>query len=91
MITSTSLKHPVMQERILNALIEAQEDLIKDGGHGQAYVANSSGKDVLRVDIFKPGVLHAMPAGGVIVYGRKSVDITGMVETALGQKFCELI
>ncbi|MNC31810.1 hypothetical protein D3C76_165420 [compost metagenome] len=91
MITSTSLKHPVMQERILNALIEAQADLKADGGHGQAYIQNSGGKDIMRVDIFKPGVLHNLPAGGVVVYGRKSVDITGMVETALGQKFCELI
>jgi hypothetical protein len=91
MITSTSLKHPVMQERILNGLIEAQEDLKMDGGHGQAYIMNSAGKDVLRIDIFKPGVLRTMPAGGVIVYGRKSVVVTEMVETALGQKFCELI
>lgn len=90
MLTSTSLKHPVMQERILNAVIEAQEDAEKDG-HGRAYIANSSGNNIMRLDVFKPGRVDQFPNGGVIVYGRESANMTATVETALGQKFCELI
>lgn len=90
MITSTSLKHPVMQERILTAVIEAQDNAEKDG-HGRAYIQNSGGNNIMRLDVFKPGRFDHMPNGGVIVYGSESRQITGMVETALGQKFCELI
>ena len=90
MITSTSLKHPVMQERILTAVIEAQDNAEKDG-HGRAYIANSSGNNIMRLDVFKAGVVDHLPAGGVIVYGQQSRQITGIVESALGQKFCELI
>lgn len=90
MITATSLKHPAMQEKILNALIESN-DAAQKVGHGRAYVANSKGNNIMRLDVFTPGQVSWMPNGGVIVYGDNSRQVTGMVETALGQKFCDLI
>ncbi len=90
MITATSLKHPVMQERILTALIESN-DKAQQTGHGRAYIANGKGNNIMRLDVFKPGQVSWLPDGGVIVYGDQSRQVTGMVETALGQKFCDLL
>lgn len=85
MITATSLKHPVMQERILNAVIAAQEKA-QVYGYGVECIPNSKGDYILR--------LHMSKAGAVEVFDVTSLyssDITGRVESALGQKFCELI
>lgn len=90
MLTQTSLKHPVMQDRILAGLIEAQEKSQNDG-HGRAYVANAKNNNIMRIDVFKPNQVSWMPAGGVIVYGQESRTITPMVEAALGSKLCDLI
>ena len=90
MITATSLKHPAMQDKILSAMIEAQ-DKAKSTGHGKAYVANAKGNNIMRIDVFGPGRVIGLADGGVIVYGHESRQITGMVETALGQKFCDLL
>lgn len=90
MLTQTSLKHPVMQDRILAGLIEAQEKAEKDG-HGRAYVANSKKNNIMRIDVFKPDQLAWLPKGGVIVYGESSRTITPMVEAAMGYKLADLI
>jgi len=90
MLTQTSLKHPVMQDRILSGLIEAQTKA-ENAGHGRAYVANSKGNNIMRVDVFKPGQVDWLPKGGVIVYGESSRTITNMVESALGSKLSDLI
>lgn len=90
MISQTSLKHPAIQDRILSGLIDAQAKAEKDG-HGRAYVANSKGNNIMRVDVFKPGQVEWLPMGGVIVYGECSRTITGIVEAALGSKLSDLI
>lgn len=90
MLTQTSLKHPVMQDRILAGLIEAQEKSAKSG-HGRAYVANSKNNNIMRIDVFQPRQLDWLPNGGVIVYGECSRTITPMVEAALGSKLSDLI
>lgn len=90
MLTQTSLKHPVMQDRILAGLIEAQEKAEK-AGHGRAYVANSKNNNIMRIDVFKPNQVDWLPVGGVIVYGAESRTITPMVEAALGYKLFDLI
>lgn len=90
MLTQTSLKHPAMQDKILSAMIEAQEKA-ESTGHGRAYIANGKGNNIMRLDVLKPGQVSWMPDGGVIVYGSESRQVTGMVESALGQKFCDLL
>lgn len=90
MITATSLKHPATQERILTGLIEAQDIANVKGDWGCVYVANAKGQNIMRIDVMLPGAPQ-LPEGGVRVYGKFAVDITDTVETALGQKFCELI
>lgn len=84
MITATSLKHPVMQERILNAVIDAQEKA-QVSGYGIVNIPNSKGDNVLRLHLSKTGVEV------FDITATFSSDITTRVETALGQKFCELI
>lgn len=90
MITAASLKHPKMQDKIVSALIDAQT-IATENGHGKAYIANAKGHNIMRLDVFAAGNNPRFPAGGVIVYGRESRQITETVETALGQKFCDLI
>lgn len=90
MLTQTSLKHPVMQDRILSGLIKAQERA-EATGHGRAYVANAKKVDIMRIDVFKPNQVSWMPAGGVVVYGDQSRTITHMVESAMGYKLADLI
>lgn len=80
-----------MQERILSGLIIAQDMADANGKYGNAHVFNSKGSEIMRIDVVKPGYVDSMPSGGVAVFGDNSVDITKIVETALGQKFCELI
>lgn len=91
MISSASLKHPKMQDKIMSALIEANENAVIRKGHGKAYIENSKGNNIMRLDVFKAGVVDHLPNGGVIVYGESSRQITGIVEKSIGDKLSSFL
>lgn len=86
MISSASLKHPKMQDKIMSALIEANENALAWKGHGKAYIENSKGNNIMRLDVFKAGIVDYLPNGGVIVYGESSRQITAIVEKSIGSE-----
>jgi len=91
MITASSLKHPTMTDKILNAVIQASEHASANKGHGKTYIANGKGNNIMRLDVFKPGIVDHLPKGGVIVYGESSRQITKSVEQALGYSFSDIL
>lgn len=91
MITSTSLTHPSMVEKILNALVESEAKSKANGERGTSYIQNKHGNNVMRLDIYRPGCASHLPKGGVVVFGAESRQITAMVEKALGISLNSLI
>lgn len=89
MITSASLKHPVMKEKILNALIEADELAYTRHGHGKAYIANAKGHNIMRLDVHHP--CKDYPEGTVIVFGEGSRQITSSVDKAMGVRLNHIV
>jgi hypothetical protein len=89
MITSSSLKHPVMKEKILNALIEANELAVSRHGRGTVYIPNAKGHNIMRLDVYQPCADH--PQGNVIVFGEGSRQITKAVDSAMGVKLVNIL
>jgi len=91
MITQTSLRNPTMINKILEAVVSAQDMADNQGGHGKSYISNKDGDNIMRLDVFKPGIVNQFPNGGVVVYGAESRNITSIVEKALGTTFSTIL
>lgn len=91
MITASYLNRPVVMMKVRAAVVEATKAALDTDGHGRAYITDYEDNNIMRLDVFKPGNHALFPAGGVIVYGEGSCQITKMVEEAIGQPFSELL
>ncbi|UZS00844.1 hypothetical protein [Pseudomonas phage vB_PsaM_M1] len=77
MITSTSLSHPKFLKRIKRALWLAKLQSMKTGRRSTEYVVNRSGRNVIRLDVYKDGSMSAYASG------MGSKDISKMILKAL--------
>jgi hypothetical protein len=91
MITPSYLKRPVVIMKVRAAVVEATKAAVDTDGHGRAYITDYEDNNIMRLDVFVPGNNDLFPAGGVIVYGEGSKQITSMVEEATGKPFSELL
>jgi len=78
MITTTSLKHPVIREKLMQAMDLALQGRGEEmNGHGnRCYVQNRKGRNVMRVNWIES-------EKDWIVYGSESRNITDAVLTAV--------
>jgi hypothetical protein len=91
MITSSYLKRPVVIMKVRAAVVEATKAAVDSDGHGRAYITDYEDNNIMRLDVFVPGNHDLFPAGGVIVYGEGSKQITSLVEDSIGKPFSELL
>lgn len=91
MITPAYLNRPVTIMKVRAAVVEATKNALDTDGHGRAYISDMEDNNIMRLDVFAPNNHDLFPNGGVIVYGAESLQITQMVEEALGQPFNQLL